>query len=66
MGPVEVLNIPTKSPPFSVQDYTVNVYLNGEFVIAYRHRGWSGNEVMDEMRDYRTLYPPEQGYTFEW
>ncbi len=61
------LNVPTKAIPFSVMEYAVNIYQHGTFVIAYRYTGYSGDSMMEEVRELRRrAYPADQGYAIEW
>lgn len=64
---IETLNVPTKAEPFSSMEYVVNVYKDGEFVLAYRYTGYSGNAMMEEVKYLReSKYPIAEGYTLEW
>lgn len=63
-----MLNIEKLSSPGSSKmlDYVVNIYLNGEFKVAYRYCGWSGTAVQDEVKILRSRFPTSKGYTIEW
>jgi hypothetical protein len=64
---IETLNTPTKAIPFSCLEYVVNVYRNNEFVVAYRYTGYSGNAMMEEVKELRIRkYPISEGYSIEW
>lgn len=63
MPKIHVLDHPRDS---SMLDYTVNIYKDGQFVKAYRYEGYSGNAMMDEVKDLNKKYPESEGYQLKY
>ena len=48
-------------------DYGCNIYKNGVFVEGRIYPNYSGNAMMDEVKDLKQfVFKPAEGYKIEW
>lgn len=48
-------------------DYGCNIYKDGEFVEGRIYPNYSGNAMMDEVKDLKRYeFPVSEGYTIDW
>ena len=54
------------TPGISQHDnYSINVYRKGKFLVSYRYEGWDKNDFESELRILRTRFAEYLGFTVE-
>jgi hypothetical protein len=47
-------------------DYVVNIYKNGNFMMAYRYRNWNINDVENEVKLLKIRFPEYKGWNVSY